>query len=48
MNLFLIVVFVAGKPLYKSKKPEGNVIMEVCKCIGVRIFFFFICRINKK
>ncbi|CAB3368266.1 Hypothetical predicted protein [Cloeon dipterum] len=28
-----IVIFVAGKPMYKSKKPSGNVMMEVCKCI---------------
>ncbi|XP_059472320.1 peptide transporter family 1-like [Neocloeon triangulifer] len=29
-----IVIFVAGKPLYKSKKPEGNIVLRVCQCIG--------------
>ncbi|XP_059472318.1 solute carrier family 15 member 1-like isoform X2 [Neocloeon triangulifer] len=29
-----IIIFVAGKPMYKSKKPGGNVMLEVCKCIG--------------
>ncbi|GLV45692.1 uncharacterized protein CBL_02712 [Carabus blaptoides fortunei] len=29
-----IVVFVAGKPLYRIKEPGGNVVVEVSKCIG--------------
>ncbi|XP_025836565.1 peptide transporter family 1 isoform X2 [Agrilus planipennis] len=29
-----IVVFVAGKPFYKIKPPEGNVVLKVSKCIG--------------
>jgi solute carrier family 15 (oligopeptide transporter), member 1 len=31
-----IVVFVAGKSMYTVKKPEGNVIVDVSKCIWVR------------
>lgn len=34
-----IVVFVAGKSLYTVKKPAGNVIVEVSKCVMVRDFF---------
>ncbi|XP_045033705.1 solute carrier family 15 member 1 isoform X2 [Daphnia magna] len=29
-----IVIFVAGKPLYTIKKPEGNIMGEFFKCIG--------------
>lgn len=29
-----IVIFGLGKPLYKIKKPQGNVIVEVTKCIS--------------
>ncbi|RZC34281.1 peptide transporter family 1-like, partial [Asbolus verrucosus] len=29
-----IVIFAAGKPLYKIRKPEGNVVVQVLKCIG--------------
>jgi hypothetical protein len=32
-----LVIFVLGKRLYIIKKPEGNVVLEVCKCIGVSI-----------
>ncbi|XP_057341668.1 peptide transporter family 1-like isoform X1 [Microplitis mediator] len=28
-----IVIFVLGKPMYRMKKPEGNVILNVTKCI---------------
>lgn len=30
-----IIIFVCGKPLYVVKKPTGNVIVEVTKCIFV-------------
>lgn len=30
-----IVIFICGKPLYIIKKPSGNVIVEVSKCIFV-------------
>lgn len=29
-----VMVFVVGKRLYIIKKPEGNVVLQVCKCIG--------------
>ncbi|KAF5306063.1 hypothetical protein FQA39_LY09041 [Lamprigera yunnana] len=29
-----IIVFAVGKPLYKIKKPEGNVLVKVSKCIA--------------
>lgn len=32
-----IFVFVGGKSLYTVKKPAGNVIVEVAKCVLVRI-----------
>jgi len=31
-----IVIFLAGKFLYKILPPQGNMVMKVCKCIGVR------------
>lgn len=36
-----IMIFVAGKPKYIVKKPTGNVIVEVTKCIIVSSFTFF-------
>ncbi|XP_063920551.1 peptide transporter family 1 isoform X3 [Zophobas morio] len=29
-----IVIFAVGKPLYKIRQPEGNVVVQVMKCIG--------------
>lgn len=29
-----VLIFVGGKRLYVIKKPEGNVVLQVCKCIG--------------
>ncbi|XP_057379153.1 solute carrier family 15 member 1-like [Daphnia carinata] len=29
-----VVIFIAGKPLYTIKKPEGNIMGEFFKCIG--------------
>jgi len=29
-----LIIFVIGKRLYIIKKPEGNVVLQVCKCIG--------------
>ncbi|XP_078043528.1 peptide transporter family 1 isoform X2 [Augochlora pura] len=34
LMVFSIVIFVAGRPLYKVKKPKGNVIVQVTKCIS--------------
>ncbi|CAG08274.1 unnamed protein product, partial [Tetraodon nigroviridis] len=30
-----LVVFIAGSGLYKRNPPQGNVMLRVCKCIGV-------------
>ncbi|XP_071602770.1 solute carrier family 15 member 2 isoform X5 [Heliangelus exortis] len=32
-----LVVFIAGSGLYRKTPPEGNVLLEVCKCIGFAI-----------
>ncbi|XP_056145064.1 solute carrier family 15 member 2 [Lampris incognitus] len=32
-----LVVFIAGSGLYKKNPPEGNVLLDVCKCIGFAI-----------
>lgn len=37
-----IFIFVAGKLKYIVKKPTGNVIVEVTKCIFVSSFIFFL------
>ena len=34
-SLAISAVFVAGKRLYKIQPPEGNVMLDVAKCIGV-------------
>lgn len=39
-----VVVFIAGGTLYKKSPPEGNVLLNVCKCIGVRHFFHTIVK----
>lgn len=33
-----IVIFVAGKPMYRMKKPEGNVVLSVFKCISHALY----------
>ncbi|XP_072396371.1 peptide transporter family 1-like [Diabrotica undecimpunctata] len=33
LMIIAIIIFVAGRPTYKIKKPEGNVIVQVTKCI---------------
>ncbi|XP_056898475.1 solute carrier family 15 member 2 [Takifugu flavidus] len=32
-----LVVFISGSGLYKRNPPEGNVLLEVCRCIGFAI-----------
>lgn len=32
-----LVVFIGGSGLYKRNPPQGNVLLEVCKCIGYAI-----------
>ncbi|XP_034243974.1 solute carrier family 15 member 2-like [Thrips palmi] len=34
LMVFFCGVFVAGRPMYIMKKPEGNVLVQVCKCIS--------------
>ncbi len=36
VHYFILVVFVAGKPLYKIKETEGNIMVDVVKCMSVR------------
>uniref|UniRef100_A0A8B9QKG6 Solute carrier family 15 member 2 n=1 Tax=Apteryx owenii TaxID=8824 RepID=A0A8B9QKG6_APTOW len=35
LMVLALVVFIAGSGLYRKTPPEGNVLLEVCKCIGV-------------
>lgn len=39
MYVVYLVVFVLGSGLYRKSPPEGNVLLNVCKCIGVRNLF---------
>ncbi|XP_076603528.1 solute carrier family 15 member 2 [Chaetodon auriga] len=32
-----LVVFIAGSPLYKKNPPQGNILLQVCRCIGFAI-----------
>ncbi|XP_030344236.1 solute carrier family 15 member 2 isoform X1 [Strigops habroptila] len=32
-----LVVFIAGSGLYRKTPPQGNILLEVCKCIGFAI-----------
>uniref|UniRef100_A0A1B6MAZ4 Oligopeptide transporter 1 n=2 Tax=Graphocephala atropunctata TaxID=36148 RepID=A0A1B6MAZ4_9HEMI len=33
-----LVIFVCGKPLYTMKNPQGNILLEVSKCIGKAVW----------
>lgn len=33
LMIISIVIFAAGRPLYRIKRPEGNVIVQVAKCV---------------
>uniref|UniRef100_A0A8B9QB97 Solute carrier family 15 member 2 n=1 Tax=Apteryx owenii TaxID=8824 RepID=A0A8B9QB97_APTOW len=37
LMVLALVVFIAGSGLYRKTPPEGNVLLEVCKCIGFAI-----------
>ncbi|KAB5576994.1 hypothetical protein PHYPO_G00204890 [Pangasianodon hypophthalmus] len=37
LMIVALVVFIAGSGLYKKSPPEGNVLLNVCKCIGFAI-----------
>lgn len=34
LMIISVIIFLIGKRLYIIKKPEGNVVLQVCKCIG--------------
>lgn len=40
--LLCVVLFVLGKPMYVMRKPEGNVLMDVMKCIVVSACKFYL------
>lgn len=35
--MFPTVVFIIGSPMYYKAKPPGNIMLDVCKCIGVSL-----------
>lgn len=35
--IFPSVVFIVGSPMYYKAKPQGNIMLKVCKCIGVSL-----------
>lgn len=35
--MFLTVVFIVGSPMYYKAEPQGNIMLDVCKCIGVSL-----------
>lgn len=35
--IFLTVVFIAGSGMYYKAEPQGNIMLDVCKCIGVSL-----------
>lgn len=37
--MFLTVVFIVGSPMYYKAKPPGNIMLDVCKCIGVSVVY---------
>eukprot|EP00076_Gallus_gallus_P023604 XP_015145481.1 solute carrier family 15 member 2 isoform X3 [Gallus gallus] len=37
LMVLALVVFIAGSGLYRKTPPQGNVLLEVCKCIGFAI-----------
>ncbi|XP_030643431.1 solute carrier family 15 member 2 [Chanos chanos] len=37
LMVIALIVFIAGSGLYKKSPPEGNVLVQVCKCIGFAI-----------
>lgn len=39
LHLCIVVVFIIGSKMYKKVRPQGNIMIEVFKCIGVSIIF---------
>ncbi|XP_056636577.1 peptide transporter family 1-like isoform X3 [Diorhabda sublineata] len=48
LMIISIVIFAAGRPLYRIKKPEGNVIVQAAKCISHAISRKYTKCANKK
>lgn len=42
-----IVIFLIGKFLYKILPPQGNMLVKVCKCIGVSSIITLIINVKK-
>lgn len=38
-NVSLTVVFIVGSGMYYKAEPQGNIMMDVCKCIGVSLVY---------
>lgn len=36
--IFILVIYIGGHKFYKVKKPEGNVVVKVGKCVWVSVF----------
>ncbi|MBN3306543.1 S15A2 protein, partial [Amia calva] len=37
LMIIALVVFIAGSGMYKKDPPQGNILLQVCKCIGFAI-----------
>lgn len=35
----LTVVFIVGSGMYYKAEPQGNIMLDVCKCIGVSLVY---------
>lgn len=35
----LTAVFIIGSGMYYKPEPQGNIMLEVCKCIGVSLVY---------
>lgn len=54
MLIYFLVVFIVGSGMYYKAEPEGNIMLDVCKCIGVSlvhttdvdVFFLFKARMS--
>ena len=33
------VVFIVGSGMYYKAEPQGNIMLDVCKCIGVSLVY---------
>lgn len=38
-NDVVTVVFIAGNGMYYKAEPQGNIMLDVCKCIGVSLIY---------